>query len=163
MVGRVSVVGIATGYGLDGPGIKSRWGRDFTHLSRPALGPTSLLYNGYRVFPGGKERPGRDAVPSPPSTAIGHEWIELYLYFPYGPYGLHRSSVPVQGCILPNLGTYNSVWFLCACSELQVFLKKICTSVSFATLRISGDISEIKGTFHSRNFRFCQIFWFWLI
>jgi hypothetical protein len=33
-------VGIATGYGLDGPGIESRWGRDFPHLSRPALGPT---------------------------------------------------------------------------------------------------------------------------
>ena len=30
----------ATGYGLDGPGIESRWGRDFPHLSRPALGPT---------------------------------------------------------------------------------------------------------------------------
>jgi len=35
-----SSVGIATGYGLDGPGIESRWGRDFPHLSRPALGPT---------------------------------------------------------------------------------------------------------------------------
>ena len=35
-----SIVGIATGYGLDGPGIESRWGRDFPHLSRPALGPT---------------------------------------------------------------------------------------------------------------------------
>ena len=35
-----SVVGIATGYGVDGPGIESRWGRDFPHLSRPALGPT---------------------------------------------------------------------------------------------------------------------------
>ena len=35
-----SVVGIATGYGLDGSGIKSRWGRDFPHLSRLALGPT---------------------------------------------------------------------------------------------------------------------------
>ena len=35
-----SVVGIATGYRLDGPGIESRWGRDFPHLSRPALGPT---------------------------------------------------------------------------------------------------------------------------
>ena len=38
--GSGSSVGIATGYGLDGPGIKSRWGRDFPHLSRPALGPT---------------------------------------------------------------------------------------------------------------------------
>jgi hypothetical protein len=35
-----SSVGIATGYGLDGPGIESRWGRDFSHKSRPALGPT---------------------------------------------------------------------------------------------------------------------------
>ena len=35
-----SVVGIATGYGLDGPGIESRWWRDFPHLSRPAVGPT---------------------------------------------------------------------------------------------------------------------------
>jgi len=38
--GRVSVVGIATGHGLDGPGIESRLGRDFSHVSRPALGPT---------------------------------------------------------------------------------------------------------------------------
>jgi len=35
-----SSVGIATRYGLDGPGIKSRWGRDFPHPSRPAPGPT---------------------------------------------------------------------------------------------------------------------------
>jgi hypothetical protein len=35
-----SVAGIATGYGLDGPGIESRCGRDFSHLSRPALGST---------------------------------------------------------------------------------------------------------------------------
>jgi hypothetical protein len=34
------VVGIATDYSLDGPGIESRCGRDFPHLSRPALGPT---------------------------------------------------------------------------------------------------------------------------
>jgi hypothetical protein len=34
-----SSVGITTGYGLDGLGIESRWGRDFLHLSRLALGP----------------------------------------------------------------------------------------------------------------------------
>jgi len=34
-----SVVFIAIGYELDGPGIESRCGRDFPHLSRPALGP----------------------------------------------------------------------------------------------------------------------------
>jgi hypothetical protein len=40
LLGPGSSVGIATGYGLDGPGIESRWNRDFPHLSRPALGPT---------------------------------------------------------------------------------------------------------------------------
>ena len=35
-----SVVSIVTAYGLDGLGIESRWGRDFPHLSRPALRPT---------------------------------------------------------------------------------------------------------------------------
>jgi len=64
---------------------------------------SSLLYNGYRVFPGGKERPGRDADPSPPSSANGHERVELYLYSPYGPYGLYSASVPVQGWPLPLL------------------------------------------------------------
>jgi len=38
--GRNSSDGIAARYGLDGPGIESRWERDFPHLSRPALGPT---------------------------------------------------------------------------------------------------------------------------
>jgi hypothetical protein len=40
--GPSSSVGIVTGYGLDGPGIESRWRRDFPHLSRLALGPTQL-------------------------------------------------------------------------------------------------------------------------
>jgi hypothetical protein len=38
--GQGSSVGIATDYRLDGTGIESQWGRDFLHLSRPALGPT---------------------------------------------------------------------------------------------------------------------------
>jgi hypothetical protein len=44
--GRDSSVGIATDYGLDGPGIESRWGRDFPHPSRPALDTVVILpYN----------------------------------------------------------------------------------------------------------------------
>ena len=42
-LGRESVDGIANRYGLDGPGFESRWGRDFPHLSRPALVPTQPL------------------------------------------------------------------------------------------------------------------------
>jgi len=41
--GAGSAVRILTWYGLDGPGIKSRWGRDFSHGSRPALGPTQPI------------------------------------------------------------------------------------------------------------------------
>jgi hypothetical protein len=64
------IVGIATDYGLDGPGIKSLWGRDFPHLSTPALVPTQPLVRWVPGFPGAKERPGCDADPSPLSSAL---------------------------------------------------------------------------------------------
>jgi hypothetical protein len=55
MMGRDSVVGIATRYGLDGPGIEFRWGRDFPHPSRPALGPMQPPIQWVPgLFPGGK-------------------------------------------------------------------------------------------------------------
>ena len=66
-----SVVGIAAGYGLDGPGDRIPVeGEIFRTCPDRPWGPPSLLYNGYRVFPGGKERSGRDADPSPPSSAV---------------------------------------------------------------------------------------------
>jgi hypothetical protein len=40
VTGRGSAVGTATGDGLDGSGIESRWRRDLPHLSRPVLGLT---------------------------------------------------------------------------------------------------------------------------
>jgi hypothetical protein len=87
-LGRYSSVGIATRYGLDGPGIESRLGRDFPHPSRPALWQTQptiqwvpgllyytvgtgspVLYNGYRV-----------------SCTI--KWVPGLLYSPLGLRGL---------------------------------------------------------------------------
>ena len=98
-------------------------GRDFPHLSRPPLGPTQPPVRWVPSLPGVKERPGRDADPSPPSSYTStpptgrtactepqclyngalylYLTVELYLYSPYGPYGLYRASVPVQGCTLP--------------------------------------------------------------
>jgi hypothetical protein len=54
MGSRDSSVGIATRYRLDGPGIESRWGDIFRTYPDRLQGPPSLLYNGYRVFPGSK-------------------------------------------------------------------------------------------------------------
>jgi hypothetical protein len=76
VVGRNSVAGTATCYGLDCPGIQSRWG---------PWGPPSLLYNGYGVsFPGVK-RSGRGVDHPPPSSAEVKEIVELYLCSPSGP------------------------------------------------------------------------------
>jgi hypothetical protein len=54
-VGRKSIASIATRYGLNGLGIESHVGGEIfrARQDRP-WGPPSLLYNGYRVFPGGK-------------------------------------------------------------------------------------------------------------
>ena len=69
-VGRVaqSVQRLDTGWTVRGsnPG----WGEIFHTCPDRPWGPPSLLYNGYRLFPGGTERPGRDADPSSPSSAV---------------------------------------------------------------------------------------------
>jgi hypothetical protein len=93
-------VGIVTGYGLDGPGIESQWGRDFPHLSRPALGPTQSPVQWVPSLSRGIERTQLETDPSPLLVPWTKK-VELYLYSPYGPYGLDRASVYVQGCTLP--------------------------------------------------------------
>jgi len=66
-----SVVGIATGYGLDGPGIESRWGARFSAPVQTGLEahPASCTM-GTGSFPRSKERPGRDVDPTLPSSAV---------------------------------------------------------------------------------------------
>ena len=69
-MGPDSSVSIATAYGLDGPGIESRWvGEIFRTSPDQPWGPPSLLYNEYRVFPGSKVRPERDPDSSLSSSA----------------------------------------------------------------------------------------------
>ena len=63
---RVSVVGIATGYELDGPGIESRWERDSLHLSNTGLRahPASCTM-GTGSLPGIKSGWGLTLTPHP--------------------------------------------------------------------------------------------------
>jgi len=97
-----SVVGIATDYGLDGPGIESWLGKRFSApvQTGPGAHPASCTM-GTGSFPGVKSGQGVTLTPLTPFSAVGHERVELYLYSPYGPYGLYRASVPVQGWPLP--------------------------------------------------------------
>ena len=113
-----SSVGIETGYGLDVPRIESRWGARFSAPVQTApWGPSILLYMGTGSFRGVKS--GRCVTLTPHSLLL--PWsrksraipllplptvrlvqslsactVQLYLYSPYGPYGLYRASVPVQ-------------------------------------------------------------------
>jgi len=63
-----SSVGIAADHGLDDPA-SNPGGDEIFRPSRPALGSTQPPVNGYRVFPGGKVRPGRATDHSLPSNA----------------------------------------------------------------------------------------------
>jgi hypothetical protein len=86
-VGRDSTIGIVTGYGLGGPRIESRWGRDFPHppvQTGPGAHPASYKM-WYRVFPRGKAA-GTWHCPPTRSSAEVKERVQRYLYTPSGPY-----------------------------------------------------------------------------
>ena len=66
-----SVVGIATGYGLDGPGIESRCEARFSAPVQTGSGAHPAFCTiGTGSLPGGKVRPGRAADHSPHSSAV---------------------------------------------------------------------------------------------
>jgi hypothetical protein len=94
-VGQDSSVRIATRYGLDGPRVESRWGRNLPHPSRPALGPTQPpIQWALSLFPGGTTA-GAWRWPPAPSSAEVNGRVELYIYSHSGP------SRPVLGWTLP--------------------------------------------------------------
>ena len=76
---------IATRYGLVGPGIGSRWWRDFPNPSRPPLGPTQPPIQWVPGLFKGVKRPGRGVDHPSPSGAEVKERVELYLCSMSGP------------------------------------------------------------------------------
>jgi len=68
---------------------------------------------------------GRTACTEPQCLYNGALYLYPYLYFPYGPYGLYRASVPVQRCTLSlpipllPLWTVQPVQSLSACTTVH--------------------------------------------
>ena len=95
-----NVVGLATGYGLDGPGIESRWGRGFRPVQTgPGAHPASrTMCTG--SFPEVKSGRGMTLTPHPLIVPWSRKNRAVPL-LPSGPFGLYRVSVPVQGYTLP--------------------------------------------------------------
>jgi hypothetical protein len=78
-----SSVGIVTGYGLDGPGIESRWGARFSAPVKigPGAHPTSCTV-GTGSFRGVESGRGVTLTPHPLLVPRSKNRVELYLYSP---------------------------------------------------------------------------------
>jgi len=75
---RDSVVGVLTRYGLDGPEIGTRSGRDSPHPSRQALGPIQSTVSRVMVFMSGVKQPELGVDNSSPSSS--ELKVRVYLY-----------------------------------------------------------------------------------
>jgi len=96
-----SSVGIATGYGLDGPGIEFQWERDFPHPSRPALEP------GTGSFPGIKS--GRGVTLSPHPLLV--PWSRKSRAIPLLPLWAVRPIQSINACARVHL-TFTFYYFV---------------------------------------------------
>ena len=127
------------------PGAKSGWGVTLT--PHPVLVPWPRKIRAIHLLPLWAVRPvqslsactsvrftftytstppmGRTACTEPQCLYNGALYLYLYLYSPYGPYGLYRASVPVQQCTLPlprpllPLWTVRPVQSLSACTTVH--------------------------------------------
>ena len=177
-VGRVSSVGVAAPFQLDGPGIEFRWGEIFR--TRPDLpwGPPSLLYNGYRVFPWGKAA-GAWRWPPTPSSAEVKERVDLYLYSPSGSswsligWTLPFCPYPVPGSDGSSLRTVQiktkeNIHVLFSIHEGYYFNQRSCAffhipyDLSYHDLNVGG--TGVSTSNHQRVIEFfllyCNLFWF---
>ena len=120
-------------YGLDGPGIEYRWGRDFQHPSSPSLEPTQSPQQWVpRLFPGGNAT-GAWRRPSTPYSAKVKERVELYLYSISGPsWSFLWWTVPLP---LPFLYLYLSFTCTFTCTFTFTFTFTFTAALSVSRCR----------------------------
>ena len=144
-------------------------GEIFVTCSDRPWGQPSLLYNGYRVFPGVKSGRGVTLTPHPllvpwsrksrailllplwavrPVQSLSACTVQLYLYSPYGPYGLYRASVPVQYSYTstPPMGRT-------ACTEPQCLYSRAVPLLPLWTVRPVQSLSACTGVHFIFTFR----------
>jgi hypothetical protein len=81
------VVGIATRYKLESPGIESRWGRDFPHLSWPSPRPTQPPVQWVPGLSRVKGSRGVVLITYPRLVCRGsRKRVELYFHSPFAAY-----------------------------------------------------------------------------
>ena len=93
-------------------------GTRFSARPDRSWGSPSLLYNGYRVFPGGKVRPERAADHSPPSSAAVMEEYSCTSTHPLGHTGPVTASLYIL--LFPSIPT-NGVCIGSNFAVLEVF------------------------------------------
>ena len=140
--GRDSVVGIATRYGLECPGIESWWGEIFrTRPDRPWMPPTQRVPS---ILPESKAST-RGLDHRPPSSAEVKERVEICLYSSSGP------SWPILGWPLPfTFITQNAVHKI-ASVVLRIYL-----FVPLPCLTIYGFMKNRSRPYYGfKSARFC--------
>ena len=136
-MGRDSSAGVVTHYGLDGPGIESRWG---TRISAPVQTSPGAYPASYPVGTGSYPmvKQLRCGVDHPPlSSAEVRERVELYIYSPSGP------SWPVLG------------WTL-----LYVFSSAACFDVEGSNFKTENSVQNMITIVYS-VFPFMHFIYLW--
>jgi len=114
-----------------------RWGRYFPHLSRPVLGPTQTPLQWVLGLSRGQRAARAWCWPLTPFQCCGQEWVEQYLYSPYGPYSLYRASVPVQYSYTSTPPMGHTV-----CTELQCLYSTAITLLPLWAVRSVQSLSD---------------------
>ena len=139
LVGWDSVVGTATRYRLDSPGIKSRWGRDFTHPSILVTRPDPTSCTMGTVTLTGSKAAGAWRRTTRPQLTLRLKEQYSYSVSPLGLHGLFYSALhftlklckkyrgadkslarPTSRCRRTE-SIVSLERGVCSCAELQVF------------------------------------------